>query len=46
MNHIMNYDTVPTMKDMGAVMSWLKDNLAGRYDGKMASTLVRELLAL
>ena len=44
MNHIMNLNT-PTMKDMGGVMGWLKKNHGGTYDGKLASTLVRELLA-
>lgn len=43
MNQIMNMNS-PTMKDMGSVMGWLKGNYAGQYDGKMASTLVRELL--
>ena len=44
MNHIMNLNS-PTMKDMGGVMGWLKKNHGGTYDGKLASTLVRELLA-
>lgn len=43
MNHIMNMNS-PSMKDMGSVMAWLKQNFAGQYDGKVASTLVRELL--
>ena len=43
MNHIMNLNT-PTMKDMGGVMGWLKKNHGGTYDGKLASTIVRELL--
>ena len=44
MNHIMNYDESPTMKNMGEIMSLLKENYTGQYDGKLASTLVRELL--
>lgn len=44
MNYIMNFDHVPSMKDMGSVMSWLKDNYSGQYDGKLVSKLVRELL--
>ena len=43
MNHIMNLNS-PSMKDMGAVMGWLKTNHGGTYDGKMAGGLVRELL--
>lgn len=34
----------PTMKDMGKVMSYLKNNFSGLYDGKSASTFVKELL--
>ncbi len=32
------------MSDMGKMMSFLKNNYGGQYDGKMASTLVRTLL--
>lgn len=32
------------MADMGKLMSFLKNNYGGEYDGKVASTLVRELL--
>jgi len=32
------------MGDMGKMMSFLKNNYGGQYDGKMASTLVRTLL--
>lgn len=32
------------MSDMGKMMSFLKNNYGGQYDGKMASTLVRGLL--
>ena len=31
-------------KIMGVIMKWLKDNYAGKYDGKMASKIVGELL--
>ncbi len=43
MNYIMNLNS-PSMKDMGSVMGFLKKNHGGTYDGKLASTLVRELL--
>jgi hypothetical protein len=43
MNFIMNMDS-PTMKDMGKVMSYLKQHHAGLYDGKMASIIVKRLL--
>ena len=33
------------IKDMGRVMSFLKANYEGRYDGKVASGIVREILA-
>lgn len=44
MNHIMNLNS-PTMKDMGSIMGFLKQNHGGTYDGKLASSLVRELLS-
>lgn len=31
-------------KNMGALMKYLKENYAGRYDGKQASRLVKEIL--
>ena len=34
-----------TKPNMGQVMGYLKTNFNGTYDGKMASTLVREILA-
>lgn len=34
-----------TPKQMGAVMAQLKANYAGRYDGKLASTLVKQALS-
>jgi hypothetical protein len=43
MNFIMNMNS-PTMRDMGKVMGYLKNNYNGLYDGKLASTLVKELL--
>jgi len=33
-----------SMKDIGKVMGLLNTNFYGEYDGKMASTIVRELL--
>ena len=33
-----------SMKDMGKVMGYLKDNYSGQYDGKSASSIVRNLL--
>ncbi len=33
-----------TIKDMGKIMSILKDKYAGQYDGKLASSLVKSLL--
>jgi uncharacterized protein YqeY len=33
-----------TMKDMGKIMTYLKNSHNGRYDGKMASTLIKKLL--
>jgi len=44
MNFIMNLNS-PSMRDMGKVMGYLKENYAGLYDGKKASTLVKELLS-
>jgi uncharacterized protein YqeY len=34
-----------TAKDMGKIMSILKETHSGKYDGKLASSLVKELLA-
>jgi uncharacterized protein YqeY len=33
-------------KEMGKVMTWLKSNYDGQYDGKVASTIIKEVLAL
>ena len=46
MNYLMNLDHKPTMKDMGATMGFLKENFTGRYDGKVAGGLVRELISI
>lgn len=34
-----------TVKDMGKIMSALKEKYNGQYDGKLASTLVKNLLS-
>lgn len=34
-----------TIKDMGKVMSFLKEQYGGRYDGKLASIITKEVLA-
>lgn len=34
-----------TIKDMGKIMSALKEKYNGQYDGKLASTLVKSLLS-
>lgn len=34
-----------TVKEMGKVMLFLKETFAGQYDGKLASTIVKEILA-
>lgn len=33
-----------TMKDMGKVMGYLKQNYAGQYDGKLASDIIKKYL--
>lgn len=33
-----------TVKDMGKVMTFLKENFSGQYDGKLASAIVKEIL--
>ena len=38
-------NNITTMKGMGQVMGFLKENYNGAYDGKVAGGLVRELLA-
>lgn len=32
-------------KNMGTIMAYLKQNFSGAYDGKMASTLIKEMLS-
>ena len=44
-NNIISDLNCTSIKDMGRVMSGLKHLHSGQYDGKLASTLVRELLA-
>jgi len=43
-NEIIDDLEATSMKDMGRVMGELKAGYGGTYDGKLASTLVRELL--
>jgi len=33
-----------TMKDMGKVMGFLKSEFGSKYDGKMASTIIKDIL--
>jgi len=37
--------SLSTMKDMGKVMSYMKNNFDGEYDGKLVSTITKELLS-
>jgi len=37
-------EKLSTMKDMGKIMGYLKSNFEGEYDGKLASTIIKELL--
>ena len=37
--------SLSSMKEMGKVMSYLKNNFGGEYDGKLASTITKELLS-
>lgn len=41
---IINYIKQNEGANMGQVMSFLKNTFEGEYDGKMASTIVREIL--
>lgn len=43
-NEIIDDLEATSMKDMGRIMGELKAGYGGTYDGKLASTLVRELL--
>ena len=38
-------EELSTMKDMGKIMGYLKSNFEGEYDGKLASTIIKELLS-
>ena len=38
-------EELSTMKDMGKIMAYLKSNFEGEYDGKLASTITKELLS-
>ena len=38
-------ESLSGMKEMGTVMGYLKDNFEGEYDGKLASTITKELLS-
>lgn len=42
---IIQQDGLSSMKDMGVVMSKLKETYPNQYDGKLASTIVRKELA-
>ena len=41
----INFNSYTTMRDMGKVMTYLKKNHDGEYDGKLASTIVKQLLS-
>lgn len=41
----ITFNGYTTMQDMGKVMGYLNANHKGLYDGKLASTIVKELLA-
>lgn len=43
-NHIINYTNLTTKKDMGKIMSLLKTNHGGTYDGKEASSILNQIL--
>ena len=38
-------EELSTMKDMGKIMGYLKSNFEGEYIGKLASTIIKELLS-
>ena len=42
---IITKEELSTMKDMGKIMGYLKSNFDGEYDGKLASTITKELLS-
>lgn len=41
----VNENNINSPKEMGKVMSYLKTNFDGQYDGKVASNLIKEVLA-
>jgi len=41
---IKNDNNFSTIKDMGKIMSLLKENHSGKYDGKLANELVKKIL--
>jgi uncharacterized protein len=40
----VNENNINSPKEMGKVMSYLKTNFDGQYDGKVASNLIKEVL--
>jgi uncharacterized protein len=43
--NFVTQNNVNSPKEMGRVMSYLKSNFDGQYDGKVASNLIKEVLA-
>lgn len=43
-NQFLKQETITSLKQMGCVMKFLKENYNGRYDGKEASDIVKSLL--
>lgn len=41
----VNENGISSPKEMGKVMAYLKTNFDGQYDGKVASNLIKEVLA-
>jgi len=41
---VISEKSLSSKKDMGKVMGYLKSNFDGQYDGKLASTITRDLL--
>lgn len=41
---VVEKNNIQSPKEMGKVMSFLKTNFNGQYDGKLASILIKELL--
>jgi uncharacterized protein YqeY len=40
----INANGITSPKEMGKIMGYLKTNFNGKYDGKLASTIIKELL--